>query len=764
MSVKTAPMRARRHPESGNGATRMRAKADARIVGLSTPGERASARRTRHPRPRHLGWLCALALGVTAAHAAHDAGAVRVRVTHEGAAVAGAQVTAGGQAAVTGPSGDATLTLPLGPARIEIASEGLEPATAEVTVRADVAVDVEVELHEPLEVEEEIVVTATRTGRRLQDEPVRVEVLAREEIEEKLLMTPGDVAMLLNETSGLRVQVAAPSLGAANVRIQGLRGRYTQILADGLPLYGGQTGSIGLLQIPPMDLGQVEIVKGVASAFYGASALGGVVNLVSRRPAAEAPRRELLLNRTTRAGTDGILWWTARPSERVGLTVLGGGHHQARQDVDGDGWADLAGYGRVLARPRLFWEDGRGRSLFVTAGAMGEDRRGGTLAGRVVPDGQPFEESLDTRRYDGGAAVRIPLGARVLSLRGSAMRQAHDHDFGDVRERDRHQTAMAEASLMGASGRHTWVVGAAVQSDRYRARDVAGFDYTHTAPGLFVQDDFAPNAEVTLSASARLDHHSVYGTFLNPRASALWRPGPWTVRASAGSGFFAPTPFTEAIEAVGLSRLSPLAGVRAERAASASLDAGRVVGPLELHLTGFASHIREPVAERRQDGLALVNAPGPTRSGGLEALARLRWRDYVATATYTFTRSTEADADTGRRQEVALTPRHALGLVAAWERHGRARVGLEVYYTGGQRLDENPYRATGPSYLVLGLLAERRFGRVRVFVNGENLADTRQTRYDPLVRPTRADDGRWTVDAWAPLEGRTVNGGVRIGF
>lgn len=141
----------------------------------------------------------------------------------------------------------------------------------------------------------EIVVQATRTGRRVQDEPIRVEVINREEIEEKLLMRPGNIAMLVSETPGVRVQTTSPALGAANVRIQGLKGRYTQILADGLPLYGGQTPSIGLLQIPPTDLGQVEIIKGAASALYGPSALGGVINLVSRRPANE-PQGELLLN------------------------------------------------------------------------------------------------------------------------------------------------------------------------------------------------------------------------------------------------------------------------------------------------------------------------------------------------------------------------------------------------------------------------------------------------------------------------------------
>ena len=99
-----------------------------------------------------------------------------------------------------------------------------------------------------------------------------------------------------------------------------------------------------------------------------------------------------------------------------------------------------------------------------------------------------------------------------------------------------------------------------------------------------------------------------------------------------------------------------------------------------------------------------------------------------------------------------------------WEREDVGRVGMEWYYTGVQRLDENPFRTRSEPYVILGLLAERQFGRVRLFVNGENLTGVRQTRWDPLIRPSRAADGRWTVDAWAPLDGRNVNGGVRVSF
>jgi hypothetical protein len=97
------------------------------------------------------------------------------------------------------------------------------------------------------------------------------------------------------------VQTTAPSLGAANVRIQGLRGRYSQVLSDGLPLYGAQGDSFTLLQVPPLDLGQVEVIKGAASALYGTAALGGFINLVSRRPAVRerlAPTADTSTRRT----------------------------------------------------------------------------------------------------------------------------------------------------------------------------------------------------------------------------------------------------------------------------------------------------------------------------------------------------------------------------------------------------------------------------------------------------------------------------------
>lgn len=610
-----------------------------------------------------------------------------------------------------------------------------------------------------------VVIAATRSERRIEDEPLRVEVLAGEEVEEKLLMTPGDISMMLNETTGLRVQATSPGLGGANVRVQGLRGRYTQILVDGLPLHGAQTGGLGLLQIPPMDLGSVEIIKGVSSALYGGSALGGVINLVSRRPQDE-PINDVLLNRTSLGGTDAVLFRGAELGDRVGYTLLAGGHAQDRADRDDDGWSDVARYERGVLRPRLYWRSPRGHSAMFTLGGTLEHRVGGTEPGALAPDGQPFREALRTERLDAGLTARWLVGPTIVAARGTLASQRHAHRFGADLERDAHRTAFAELSATGAALKGVWVLGAAFQAERYAADDVSGFGYAFSTPGFFAQHT-VDVGRVALSASGRVDGHSEYGTQFSPRLSALvrLREG-WSLRTSLGGGYFAPTPFTEEVEVVGLSALDPLPALRAERGRSGSIDLAGELGEVELHASLFASQISHAVATRESAGdplrLALVNLVGRTRTHGAELALRSHAEPLHWSLSYTWLNATEPDAVTGLRRDVPLTPTHSVGGLIAYEVEDVWRAGIELYRTGVQSLADDPFRTRSEPYVHLGILVERHIGVARVFINGENLLDYRQTRAASLVRPTQGPGGRWTTDVWGPLDGRVVNIGVRF--
>ncbi len=738
-------------------------------------------------------------------------------------------------AARTGANGEARLRLAPGVHTIEASRADLRPTALRLELRAGHDTTLTITLVREAATLEGVVVSATRSERRVEDTPLRVEVIDEEEIGEKVAMSPGDIAMMLNETSGLRVQHTNPSLGGANVRIQGLGGRYSLILADGLPLYGGETGGLGLLQIPPVDLGRVEVIKGSVSALYGSGALGGVVNLLSRRPGDEQAHT-MLVNQTSRNGTDGVAFLSGPMSEQWGYTLLAGAHRQARRDLDSDGWTDVPGYERLVVRPRLYYGGDGGSTAFLTAGVTLEDREGGTLPGGSVPGGGSFTEALRTRRADIGGLTRWRLGAglpggSILTMRGSAMEQRHDHELGSVKEDDRHHTWFGEAAItvpqVIAGTPVTWVAGAAFQREEYDNRDVPDVSYSYSVPSAFAQVDMDPLAWLSLSTSIRLDAHSDFGTAVHPRFSVLLRrPSPeglfadWTTRLSAGTGYSAPTPFTDETEATGLTPvIVPAAGLKslaAERAQSASLDVGGPIvasfGTMEFNFTAFGSRVSRALQVRHVGGftdafpirLKLENAPAPTRTWGGELLVRLTRELGAAdmdeelegldepheeegdhhdeppalriTGTYTFLRSTECDPafpapSPGAacvRREGPLTPRHSAGMVASIEQHGSFRVGLELYYTGVQALDDNPYRTRSRPYLIAGILGERAFatraGDARVFVNFENITNVRQTRHDPLVRPSRGPGGRWTTDVWSDLHGFTVNAGVRWEF
>ncbi|HEY9450723.1 MAG TPA: TonB-dependent receptor plug domain-containing protein, partial [Gemmatimonadaceae bacterium] len=187
-----------------------------------------------------------------------DHATIRVRVLQDTVPVEGALVRTRRVGRPTDAEGRVMLRVVPGPHSVIVARIGFLPDTLDVTVAAGQDTSVTVQLEKRDAELESVVVLATRAERRVEDTPIRVEVVDEEEVAEKVAMTPGDVSMLLNETSGLRVQTTSPSLGGAAVRVQGLQGRYTLLLADGLPLYGGQAGGLGLLQIPPVDLGRVE--------------------------------------------------------------------------------------------------------------------------------------------------------------------------------------------------------------------------------------------------------------------------------------------------------------------------------------------------------------------------------------------------------------------------------------------------------------------------------------------------------------------------
>lgn len=592
----------------------------------------------------------------------------------------------------------------------------------------------------------EVTVTATRSRQLVRDQAVRVEVVPQEELEESQTAVPGNLTNLLNELAGVSMEAASAGFGSTSLRLRGMPGRHAQVLLDGLSPSGAIPDSLSLLQVPPIDLQRVEVIKGNASALYGGSALAGVLNLVSRPPDADS---QLLFSQSSLGGADGDVFLASGADAHNGLTFTGSAHYQSPRDPDQDGWSELTGYKRLTLRPR--WYVGSGdQDTLVTLGLIAEDRTGGS---------KPFGLELDTRHFDAGLVTNLRRDAdRSIGLKVNAAHTSHDRTFGATPIEDTATSLAAEATYQASAGAHQWTIGAALQYDELSVSDVPGVGFEYTVPALFAQDEFSPAKWLSISGSARIDAHSDFGTFLSPRLSALFRLNPdVSLRVSAGGGFAPPTPLLDETEDIGFGSLEPMRGLRAEQASSASLDLKWLMKPCEINASAFASDIRHALdveATAQAGRIVIVNDRKPFRVRGGEFLAAC-----VIGETHLLASTTYLDAS-----EEDRLPKLSAELAAIFELEGRGRAGFEISYTGTQQVHDDPFLTRTSSFVEINALAEVKLARFSVFMNAFNLTDVRQQDYEPVLRPPDSPGlgGAPFTSAWAPLIGRYFSAGVRV--
>ena len=759
--------------------------------------------------PSRLRALAGLALVVFPALAAAPAAAqhaVAVRVTdeHAGAPLPGATVVLDGlldaagatRGASTDAAGVARLAdVPAGEHVVVVSFVGFETARRAVTVPLAAGAVVEIALEEDEASLGGVVVGATRTSRTIADTPTRVETIAGEEIDEKVSMDPSNLTMLLNESPGIVVQQTSAVSGDASIRIQGLGGQYTQLLKDGFPLYGGLAGGLSLLQIPPLDLRQVEIIKGPASTLYGGGAIAGLVNLVSKTPgpAADAPpTRSLLVNGTSAGGVD-VGAFLADRSRRLGYTLLASGNRQRAYDGDDDGLTNLPDTWRFTLAPRLYLYPSRRTTVWAGLTGTIESREGGDM--RVIPDRPEaylpaFTETSESRRLTSQARLDHALSDRAtLTLKQSTSRFERDTDVAQSpyvlqRSENVQTSTYTEASGLFRLGRHDLVLGADLRTERIDIGSRGFIQNTELnrsrrsseqrAAGLFVQDTWDATDRLALEAGLRGEHHDTHGYFVLPRAAALYRiTDALSARLTGGLGYRAPTvlDYQRAMVLAGEGRgLGLFGGPDAETSRGGTFDVHlRTVLfdrlSVSLNQAVYATRLDGAIVYRRQEpstGFAgrFVNAEAPVLTRGLETNARFGLDDFKLFLGYVYLDASEGRPRAGARDargDLYLTPGHKTYTVLVWERHGRGRIGLEGYYTGPQLLASG--RRT-PGYWVAGVMGEWRVGPARLFLNFENVLDTQQSDYGPVFSgPLYAPD---FDDVWAPTDGFIVNGGVKL--
>ena len=210
---------------------------------------------------------------------------------------------------------------------------------------------------------DEVIVQSTRTSRTIANTPTRVETIDGEELDEKNNMRPANVSMLLHESTGLQVQQTSATSGNASIRVQGLDGKYTQLLKDGYPNYGSFASGLSILEIPPLDLKQVEVIKGPASTLYGGGAIAGVVNFISKMPG-EKMEADFLFNQS-HIGQTNVGTYLSQKKGKFGYSFLGLVNLQRAYDVDKDDFSELPKSKNFTVNPRLFFYPNSSLSIML---------------------------------------------------------------------------------------------------------------------------------------------------------------------------------------------------------------------------------------------------------------------------------------------------------------------------------------------------------------------------------------------------------------
>tara|TARA_Y100001970_G_scaffold215568_1_gene263756 strand:+ start:650 stop:2629 length:1980 start_codon:yes stop_codon:yes gene_type:complete len=615
---------------------------------------------------------------------------------------------------------------------------------------------------------EEIVIISTRNPRSFEQQPTRIEVLGGEEVNEKANMKPGDIRMLLNEMTGIHVQQTSATSFNSSIRIHGLSGKYTQLLRDSMPLYGGFSSGLGLLQIAPLDLNQVEIIKGSNSTLYGGGAIAGLVNLITKKPQ-EEPETSLLFNATSSGGQD-LSIFNSSQKNNIGRTIFGSYNRSDAYDPANNGYSAIPEFERWTLNPRIFI-DKNNSEFTIGFNAIKEDRIGGSMDYIEARDlDSAYFERIETDRFSTQFEYKTKNQAgNEFVIRNSVNRYRQDlgvpsHSFSGTQV-----SSFTEAHLLGSIEAMDWVVGLNLWTENFDENKItspSNIDFDSRTFGAFAQGTFFFQNDWSIESGIRIDSTSDYGSFFLPRISVLYTPTErTTVRIGGGLGYMEPTPFGADAEAIHYRGILPIDTNQLVAEESMGLNADlnhRFVlnneATLNFNLLVFYNKVNNPLRllELSSNQFAYRQPDDYLDTQGAELGLVWRWKDFKYFFGYT-----HADVEEHMTTSVktsSLMPKNRMNNVFVFERENDFRVGIEAYYYGEQELNDG---TMGRDFWIYGLMMEKVYEKgFSVFLNFENFSDTRQTRFGSIVSGTKLNPV--FSDIYAPLDGFVVNGGIKI--
>ncbi|MEM6380714.1 MAG: TonB-dependent receptor, partial [Bacteroidota bacterium] len=479
--------------------------------------------------------------------------------------------------AVTNIDGIVEFTeIPDGEHQIVISFLGFE--TIEATIQIPSNTELVFNLKEGGNELDAVVLQSTRSTRTVRKIPTRIEFIGAEELTEKAIMNPANISMVLRESTGIQMQQTSLSSGNTNIRIQGLDGRYTQLLRDGFPLYSGFSSGLSILQIPPLDLQQFEIIKGSSSTLYGGGAIAGLVNMVSKTPD-EEPTLDIMLTQTQALGSTANIFYSKR-NEKFGFSLYGSGHYQKAFDPEDDDFSNLPKTTSLSFNPKIFYYPSEKTTVWFGLNGTYDDRIGGDIT--KIESGEDsihqYTEENNSKRLSSQLVYQTQLDSvSVLEFKNSVSFFDRNLIIPDFNFEGKQINTFTEIYYNKRNERADWILGANLYTSDFKENDNAALqrDQRDVTFGVFANNIYDLSESWILETGLRVDYNTDFGFFPLPRVSLLYKNDiGFSSRIGGGLGYKIPDIFTEEAEFINFENVLAIdkSVVDAERSYGINFD------------------------------------------------------------------------------------------------------------------------------------------------------------------------------------------------
>lgn len=580
--------------------------------------------------------------------------------------------------------------LPVGRQIIVFSYVGYETLELPINIVEDKTVELKATLREVSQQLNSVVVTANRYATKRQETATIVNVLSPQLFETTAVSCVADALCF---QPGLRVENTCSNCGKTDLRINGLQGQYTQILMDSRPVFSSMASVYGLEQVPAAMIDRIEVMRGGGSAVYGANAIAGVVNIITKEPVRNFVNISNISNINEHAGYDintSLNGSVMSDSRKIGAYLFASHRTRSAYDRDNDGYSEVPQLRSTTAGTRLFFKTSAYSKITAEYHHTTDYRRGGNKRDEE-PHKADIAEQLRHNIDAGSVAFDwfSPDDKHFISAYSAIQHIGRESYFGAGQDTAAYGRSSDLTSNTGLQYRFSYPCGL-MKGDL-----TVGAEYTYNGlydrmlgynremnqkvhiAGAYVQNEWK-NEQWSVLIGARVEKHNLLrNPVVNPRATFRYTPIEGLVfRAGYSSGYRAPQAYDEDLHvaavggAVSLISLNP--NLRPEYSHSATLSADwyKQFGKWEVNLTaeGFYTYLQD-VFFLREDGLdasgnvlfTRTNAPGAW-VGGLNIEGKVsfsHWFTFQLGYTYQQSRYTVAQqwsADVAPQTRMLHTP------------------------------------------------------------------------------------------------------------